>query len=249
EPSGRAASAAWLRQLFIDVVGNLTPRLVLELGAAEASFSRRIRPLLPKAEVHAFEANPYVHAKYLREAAAAGVRYHNLAVGDRTGKVTFKVGRGRNGAPLSPTKTNNSVLTKSADVEYEDVEVAMTTVDDFLLDHHVAERSCAMWIDVEGLAFEVLHGASAALENTLAVMVEVEDRAFWEGQKLSGEVKAVLFEAGFVPVARDFEYPGQYNVLFVARDSLNSHFLRQALELAYARAPSEPSRSLERAAD
>lgn len=234
---GRDASALWLRRLFIEVVALLRPRVVLELGAAEASFSREVRPKVPKASVHAFEANPYVYRKHCREAAEAGVDYRNLAVGPRSGQTTFKVGRAKDGQSLSPSKTNNSVLTKPADIDYEDVEVAMTTVDDFIAGEGLEGRSSAMWVDVEGLAFEVLTAARATLPGALALMVEVEDRAFWEGQKLSGEVKALLFDAGFIPVARDFEYPSQYNVLFVARTEFQNGYLRRALELAYSAKP------------
>ena len=153
--AGRTESARWLRQLFIRTVATLRPRLVLELGAAEASFSREVAPLLDRGEVHAFEANPYVHRKHAEEAQAAGVRYHNLALGRESGAATFKVGRSKDGKPLLPNKTNNSILTRLANVEYEEVSVQMVSVDDFVARNKLNTRSCAMWVDVEGLAHDV----------------------------------------------------------------------------------------------
>ncbi len=235
--AGRAASALWLRNLFLSTVSALNVRLVLELGAAEAGFSRQVRPLVPKAVVHALEANPYVHRKHRKEVEAADVRYHNLAVGGRTGQATFNVGRRKSGENLSPTKTNNSILTKIGDRDYEGVDVPMTTVDDFVAEQALVQLPCAMWVDVEGLAFDVLSGAFRTLPDTLALMVEVEDRPFWEGQVLSSEVKVLLSNAGFVPIARDFEYSGQYNMLFVARERMQDIYLRMILELAFAAKP------------
>jgi hypothetical protein len=36
----------------------------------------------------------------------------------------------------------------------------------------------------------------------------------WEGQKTAVDIKRFLFEEGFVPILRDFEFKQQYNVLF-----------------------------------
>lgn len=240
--AGRNASARWLSELFVGLVGRiLKPRLVLELGAAEASFSRRVAPLFHKTEVHALEANPYVFRKHLGEAEQAGVFYHHLAVGDAVREATLKIARKRDGAPVSATKTNNSFRTRAMDVEYEDAVVPMVTVDHFVAERSLGGRTCAMWVDVEGLALEVLTGAGETLKSTLAVMVEVEDKPMWIGQRLSGDVQAHMFDAGFIPVARDFEYESQYNLLFLARSALTNPHVRLALETAFAQSPVVPS--------
>jgi len=231
---GRSASALWLRELFIGLLKELKPQLVLELGAAEASFSRNMSELLAGAEIHAFEANPHVHARHRERAEAAGVHYHNLAVGPEPGRTAFQIGVSRDGQPLKPTKTSNSVLQKPRGVEYRSVEVEMASVDAFTEQNGLADRSCAMWIDVEGLAYQVLSGARRTLKATVALLIELEDKAFWSGQVLAPEVKSLLWDAGFVPVARDFEYRGQYNVLFVALPHLNRAQVRRTLEEAFS---------------
>lgn len=52
------------------------------------------------------------------------------------------------------------------------------------------------------------------LKNSLFVFIEVEDRQLWEGQKTAVDIKRFLFEEGFVPILRDFEFKQQYNMLF-----------------------------------
>ena len=224
----------WLRSLFIEVVKVINPRLLLELGAADAGFSRSVAPLLRKAKVHALEANPYIYQKFSAEAQAVGVNYHNLAVGSQSGQALFKIATRRGGQSMGPAKTNNSILEGIGDASYRAVEVPMVSVDDFVAEQGLVGHACAAWIDVEGLAFEVLSGAAATLRNTKAILIELEDKTLWKGQHLAADVKDLLFRANFVPVARDFEFDSQYNMLFIEREVLGNVFLRQALENAFA---------------
>ena len=52
-------------------------------------------------------------------------------------------------------------------------------------------------------------------------MVEVEEQPFWGSEHwLRRQVVSYLFDLGLVPVARDFEYRYQYNILFVRAELL-----------------------------
>jgi FkbM family methyltransferase len=219
------------------VIRAVNPRVTLELGAHAARFSRAVRAALPKVQVHAFEANPYTHARFLPEVQAAGVLYHQLALGEEVGDAVFKVARRRGGEELGPTRGSNSLRTKALDIEYEDAPVRMTTVDAFVDAQGLAGQPTALWIDVEGCAFEVLTGARRTLEDVLLLMVEVEDRQFWIDQKTAPKVKRLLFQSGFIPVARDFEFKSQYNMIFMRPALYERHPVRQVLELGFAGTP------------
>jgi FkbM family methyltransferase len=238
---GRTASAAALAELFKALVLMVArPQVTLELGAHAAAFSRAVKAEMPQAQVHAVEANPYCHARFQAEAAAAGVGYHHLAVGEEVREAVFKIARRRDGKELSPTRGSNSLRTKPLDVDYEDAAVSMVTVDHFVAGQGLAGRPTAMWIDVEGCAFEVLSGARRTLEDTTLLMVEVEDKPFWTGQKTAPEVNRLLLRSGFIPVARDFEYKGQYNLVFLRPALYEHHRVRRLLELSFAGAPLNP---------
>ncbi len=231
----RSQSAISLAGLFeAMVVRVVRPEVTLELGAHAARFSRGVKTVLPQAQVHALEANPHTHAKFRPQVEGAGVSYHHLALGEEVKDCVFKVARRRDGRELKPTQGSNSLRTKAQDIDYEDAPVKMVTVDHFAAEHGLAGRPTALWIDVEGYAYEVLSGASRTLEDTQLLMIEVEDKEFWIGQKTAPAVKRLLIQAGFIPVARDFEFKSQYNVIFL-RPALFEHFMiRRMLEQTFA---------------
>lgn len=231
---GRDASNAWLVDLFTGLTAAVRPHVVLELGAYGADFSVSARASLPKAEVHAFEANPYNIAKFGKRVRRAGVEYHHFAIGDRVGATVFNVARKEAGQELRPARGNNSLRTKPIDIEYEEVQVPMVTVDHFLAERGLAGRPTVMWIDLEGCAFEALLGAAATLEHTQLIFIEVEDHPFWNGQKLSAEVLRQLVGAGFMPLARDFETRRQYNLILAKPQVLDHMIVRLALADSFA---------------
>jgi hypothetical protein len=95
------------------------------------------------------------------------------------------------------------------------------TLDEFFADQTFT--NAAMWIDVEGACGIVLPGARDLLARSALVMIEVEEQPFWGAEQwLRGRVASYLFELGFVPVARDFEFAHQYNIVFVHTDVLNA---------------------------
>lgn len=91
-------------------------------------------------------------------------------------------------------------------------------MNDLFQDHIGSDgRSFFLWVDVEGAAERVLTGALQVLRRTLALFVECENFRFWRDGSTPGGIASLLFQAGFVPVARDREYGDhQFNVLFVA---------------------------------
>ena len=75
----------------------------------------------------------------------------------------------------------------------------------------------ALWVDVEGLAGEVLGSGSSLLSSPqcIALKVEVESKPFWGGQELGSQLVQSLSELGFTPVLRDIEYDSQFNIVFL----------------------------------
>ena len=221
-----------LIRMFRRLCRRIEPTIVLEIGAHEATFSQWAAATFPTAKVLAFEANPYVHAKYAEALAATSVDYRNLAVGPINGEVQLNVptevwGRERE---LTNRMASLGVHTESTD----DIQVTVPSV---RLDDHLslsADDRVVAWIDVEGANEIVLTGSGGVLDQTDAVFIEVESEPIWEGQWLDGDVATYLADHGLVPVARDIFKPHlhQYNVVFArdehARDPRTG---RQAAEL------------------
>jgi FkbM family methyltransferase len=211
----------------------LKPPLTVEIGAFDARFSaemrrRGIKPI-------AFEANPASFGLF-RHMVDREIEYLHLAVTDHVGTVAFQIQTSVGGEPVSRRRGDNSLLRRSAtDVEYEEVQVPCTSLDAFFHDRGLQEAEFSAWIDVEGAVREVLLGADAALARCLALMIEVEDVAMWSNQWLSWQVFGHLLERGFVPVARDFEYPHQFNTVLLRNDVFRRAEVRDALERYFVR--------------
>jgi FkbM family methyltransferase len=196
--------------------------LVLEVGAHEARFSRRAAEALPEATVIAFEANPFVHAKFA-QSMPSRVDYRLSAVGRNDQPISLSIPLSRPSpdgtVPMSPANTTSSLLARREEgYAYEAVQCECTSVD-LLLEGMANDQTVALWVDVEGASQEVLAGASSALAEAVALIyIEVEDHAAWQGQWLAEDVTAHLEANGYVALARDRETSWQYNWIFVRRD-------------------------------
>jgi hypothetical protein len=69
----------------------------------------------------------------------------------------------------------------------------------------------------------------------------VEDRSYWRDQWLAADVIKLLVENAFLPVARDYEYESQYNIVFVRRRYVN-HAAFGACYSRYLSASAHPPR-------
>lgn len=237
----RARSTADLEALFFGLVGALRPSLFIEAGAKDAGASRRARACCPDARIVAFEANPRTHRRFRSVNAdpALQVEYLNIALTDRPGKVMFNVRRTEDGR-LRADGQGSLLQRPDYAPGYQPVEVEATTLDAFFA--RIDEGICALWIDVEGASQQVLGGAHATLAKAAVLFVEVEDYPYWQQQWLMPDVARCLYEAGLVPVARDYQTELQYNVVFL-RESLIDDWRFRAPFQAYRSAIARPTRT------
>lgn len=213
---------------------HIRPKTFLEFGAFDAKFSRRIKSEHPHAKTIAFEANPYVYQHFMSQVdfKALGIEYNHLAISDSdNSRVSFQVQAKRSGQDVTPVKGDDSLLKRNVSdphqiyeaVEYETVTVDATTLDGYVNDSQFGLDDFSAWIDVEGALKTVLAGAQKTLARTRSLMIEVEEKPHWGGQWVAKDVEEHLISLGFFPIARDFEYEHQYNLIFV-RDEVLNHF-------------------------
>jgi FkbM family methyltransferase len=220
---------ALLRRTFLELIDVLQPSVLCDIGANDGGTACEAKLRGPGLEVHAFEANPRIHAAHAAACAGRGVHWHHLAVADRSGTLPIYMPRTLSRAyvngtvvPMAIDEPENtgksSLLLRDEDATYEQFDVPAVTLDEFLAARVPAEegRAAFLWIDVEGAADRVLAGAAAVLRSTAVVFVEIEGFRFWRDQVQGGRVIESLRRAGFVPLARDREYGDeQFNVLLV----------------------------------
>jgi FkbM family methyltransferase len=186
----------------------------------------------------AFEANPYNFERFRNEPhlASSGVEYLHMAVSKQDGAIDFHVQKTVAGEPVAPVRGNNSTLLRNRDgVEYETVSVPCTSLSGFFKKNGLFGLTFSAWIDVEGAVGDVLDGVGNAFDKCYSVLVEVEQHRFWQRQCLVGDVMDHFIKKNLIPIARDFEFAHQYNLIFVRRDMLDQSGVRDALAQYYTR--------------
>lgn len=226
----RNRSARDLQQLFYGLQRVLQPTFFLEAGAYDATASQRVRQLCPGSKIVALEANPFNHAAL---SAATnydelGIEYLNLAASDSVGSISFKLQSSKDGEAIPLQSEKNSILARTEPgITYEEVTVPSTTIDT-QVDKDFDRIS--LWVDVEGATRQVLMGASDTLSRTMTALIEVEINPYWEGQWLCTDVCRFMAQKGFIPVARDFEYGQQFNILFIHRNTMKEPQVLKEIE-------------------
>lgn len=199
-----------LVELFNHRVLDIAPDYFLEVGAYTGEQSIYISEQLPDTKVFAYEANPYNYAKYA--VSKKNLQYVHQAVSNYTGNTTFYLQTKRDPKKTKYIRGNNSLLKRNDEKTiYEEVIVKCDTLDNMFCD---AKGSFALWIDAEGHGYEILKKSITVLENTKIIFIEVESKEFWKDQQLDNVVIDFLQKNGFTPLARDQEYPEQYNIIF-----------------------------------
>jgi FkbM family methyltransferase len=234
--SERLRSTKDLVALFYSIQDCAKPDISLEIGAYAAEFSINMKSKGVRAI--AFEANPYNFNFFSQQDGIkkSGIEYKNIAIGKETGKVEFLVQSKVNGEAVKPVRGNNSLLKRiHGEIEYENVIAECTSLSDFFLSNGLSGKKFSAWIDVEGAAGDVLRGAASVFDTCLSVMIEVEQSPAWHGQILAHEIMDFFIMRNLLPVARDFEYPHQYNLVFLKKDLLENAMIREALVMHLAR--------------
>lgn len=223
-------------RLFERLLPHVAPGVICDVGSMNGSDAMRCARACPGARVFAFEPNPYNLAPMLADERlrALGVEVIGQAVAERETVAPFHVLR----ADYSTTnyqRGRSSMYPAAATAEHlEVVEVPVVRLDVFLARRMDAGTRLACWVDAEGMAYEVLEGASGVRANLDLVHVEVERvPCINASQRLYVDVKRLLESWGLEEIATDGNARfTQFNVVYV-RTGLGA---RLALRIAVCKA-------------
>ena len=181
-----------------------------------------MRTACPDSLIFAFEANPenYLDFCLRPEIAAARINVQNMAIAEEVGAALIRVpeyASRRSGTGTIDQRGTSSLLPKAQVAYFVDYEVPKTTLDAFFAAFLADPEppSFGFWIDVEGLAAQVLAGMSGTLRQTRVLKIEVEDVEYYQGQIFAGDIRQIMEDAGFRIHAQTDPSPGQYDLLFV----------------------------------
>lgn len=207
------------RRLFCRLLRTLDIAAVCDVGSMDGSDALLFRRILPGAAILALEPNPRNFALMTADERLrrAGIRMLPVAASDRRGEAPFYVVE--HGTVREKPRRGMSSLYARADWARVTSAVQVTTarLDELLPGESLDAGPLALWIDTEGMAFEVIRGGEGVLARTRLIHVEVETQPFiGAAQKLFAEVARTLLDAGFVLLATDQRTDVlQFNALFI----------------------------------
>lgn len=222
------STAKRLDNNFFQILEGANVKSLIECGANEATASMRANSL--GLQALAIEANPETFKKITPQ-STNNFKKVNFGLGKKNSSLNFYM-------PKANHTAGSATFKPKSGVEYETTKVQVRALDQLLSNTRYIESPFALWIDVEGMQYEVLNGMLGTLKrnNCKVVKIEVEDLEIFSGQRwLSREVVKFFEDLGFVLAYRDFEYAHQYNLLFVRSDVFHSSWFKKFYKFMFQR--------------
>jgi FkbM family methyltransferase len=228
------------RLLFLDLLGALGIQRVCDVGSMDGSESLAFRARLPRAAILAFEPHPDNFARMSadRRLAAANIEISPQAICDREGLAPFYRVALADEATAQARRGMSSLLPRDAAVYATDcVEVSTTRLDHVLAGPAAAGDRIALWIDVEGKAWEALEGMRRVAPQVHLLHVELESvPCISPAQRLASDTRRLLDELGYDELAIDQPSGhAQFNAVYLRRGQSAAVARRVARALAFAR--------------
>jgi len=210
------------RRLFLGLLGRLRVDGVCDVGSMNGAEALAFRDALPESRIYAFEPNPQNFRSMAANPifAARRVALLPFAATNRDGAADFFVVEADYSAD-DDRRGMSSLYARAGEwASSSVVSVRTIRLDSFLTRDRASTAPLALWIDSEGMAYEVIEGASGVAEQIQLIHAEVETTAcIGPKQRLYGEVKALLERLGFMELATDApRNREQFNSLYLRAD-------------------------------
>jgi FkbM family methyltransferase len=202
----------------------LDPDVILDVGSMDGSDSKKFKRLTHNSEVFAFEANPDNYRAMCSdtELQNMGVQVVHQLVSNIPGNRSFYVQRPIIESAKFNRGTSSAMPSNREGVQTEEVHIEAVRIDTFLSNIYPDLKSAAMWVDVEGHAYEVLESLREVRDRTYLIHVEVETRVVWPEQKIESDILKLASSMGFVLVARG-AHDVQRDLILIKESWYNAH--------------------------
>ena len=219
--------------LFILLARMLQPDLICDVGAMDARESLLFRKVAPNAGIFVFEANPknveIMRSKGVLERHGIVIR-HN-AVWNKNEKVTFFVEKTQGESDRELRGISSTRKREKGSLGQVEISVSAVRLDSFVNNFRRIPNKIALWIDVEGAAYEVVEGFDEIRNQVKVVHLEAETKEFWPGQKLQPAIEELMEKMGFVLIAQRTLQPGQHDLVFVDAKTFKRQFIKTKLAI------------------
>lgn len=183
-----------------DCLRYTSPTTILDVGANVGNYGLEVRRLGYREQIHSFEPYPIAFASLEKLAAQSRPsdrwRCHNFGLGecDRDALLNVSEESVFNSIkkPLSQSGNLNSGI-----ISKESVLVKVRSLDGVWKDLNLSNERVFLKIDTQGYELPVLRGAGAALNEVVAIQVEISLTPLYEEQPAIEEVVPFLRQHGF----------------------------------------------------
>lgn len=217
--------------------------LFLDVGSFDGREAFTIESRFPGIKVIAIEPDPHNIAVIQAEIAHKGSRVglETFAVGNENATTSFYVR-----TPLDSNKSEFSSLLQFVDEARNDtfvtstIEVPLCRLD--TVDSFSSYTNVAMWMDVEGVGYQVLEGLAGIAQKVQLLHIEVESSPRFAGGKLAPDIMDIMSGYGFELIGSNLDkslrrpHTSQGDVgdmVFLRKHSLSSTAIRQAVVRAW----------------
>jgi FkbM family methyltransferase len=186
-----------LDPLRLQIIQDRNVQVLLDVGANEGLFARRLRANGYRGRIVSFEPLSAMFAK-LEAAAADDPNWIcvNVALGAKPDRLQLnRAGNWASSSLLAMNPRHSQAEPRSAYVGTEECEVAR--LDDLRAEFLEPGEPVYLKLDVQGYELEVLRGAVRTLEQVGVMEAELSLVALYDGAPLFGEVVSYLDEHGF----------------------------------------------------
>tara|TARA_Y100000589_G_scaffold302172_1_gene313545 strand:- start:4654 stop:5406 length:753 start_codon:yes stop_codon:yes gene_type:complete len=182
---------------FREILKRKDINIVYDIGANIGLFSLFLRDINYKQKIICFEPVQEAYSQLKKNLKNYDVKIHPpSAIGDLSGNININVSINTGCSSILPMLDSHKRISKKS--YYKSVEeVKLITLDEIYKDYLKKDSRLLLKIDTQGYEFNVLKGARKTLEKCEIILIELQVRPLYEGQKLWEEMINLLNEYGF----------------------------------------------------
>ncbi len=184
------------RSFWHDTAVPLNPRTILDIGANNGAFAKKMRALFPTAHIYSFEPLHDCFEQLEKDMQEdSHFKAFNVALGTYSGESVIQRSSFHPSSSLLPMSTLHKTLyPKSAGMSEEKITVAR--LDDIARNISI-EEPLFIKMDVQGFEAEVIKGGTEMLKRASLVLMETSFVPLYENQPLFGDIHRLMQELGF----------------------------------------------------
>ena len=167
------------KRLFTQLLSKLKTNIICDVGSMDGSDALAFRSAFPTSAIYAFEPNPENFAAMRADPRlqTSDIDIVPWAVSNQDAEAAFYLVRA-DYSHINDERGMSSLYERSgAHAPHQVIETRTTHLDSFLNARKPGFPSrIALWVDTEGMAFEVVEGSTGVVDRVQLLHLEVETR-------------------------------------------------------------------------